>query len=367
MLKILAPSRKPIPSKRDGRHQKSSTLTFLSVNNNIITIEIGKHSFYVFKHLLVKQSAYFREEIGDSAHLRLGDDFTERDIFELYVKYLYSGKIHCKIDDGGTDDGGSSNGKEYELLCGLFVFAEKVQDVSTQNAVMDALLCKYDSVDDQDQHWLPPDNVVAEVYSWISEGSPIRRFLVDVCTWASEPKLLMENSDNLPKDFLLELAAHLLGKHVETRHSLDIPAGTKSCDYHKHAEGTECTTRKRKREAEQVARVARARVDTESNAVPTPQAQQTTFPPSQAQPTTIPPPQPQQFQGHLPQSHPSQTPFQPPSQYQPGHFPSPHPAQTSPRPTQNTLQPSSQYQPGHSAAPRPVQGPSLPPDFQRSS
>ncbi|KAK4542376.1 hypothetical protein LTR36_006833 [Oleoguttula mirabilis] len=143
---------------------------------------------------------------------------------------------------------------------------------------MDSLLCKYNITDDQHPfRWLPEDSVIAYVYENTSEFSPIRHFLVSVCTWASTPELLTQTPNRLHADFLLELAAHLLGNHVETRQSLDIPAEVKSCDFHVHAEGVECATRKRKRETEQAGQAGQA--EQPQRALPRTATAPTSFPP----------------------------------------------------------------------------------------
>ncbi|KAK5126457.1 hypothetical protein LTR85_010693 [Meristemomyces frigidus] len=345
-------------------------------DDSIITIEVGTHKFYVHRHLLVKQSRYFSAKLQGHTvgHMRLSKDATEladdddealEDIdevpFELYVKYLYSGKIHCKVGDGGEDDDGAMSDREYKSLCRLFVVAEKVQDVTVQNAIMDALLCKYNAV--TTQQWLPPDSVIAYVYDHTSEGSPIRSFLVNVCTWASTPALLTQTPNRLHEDFLLELAAHLLGRHVQARQDLEIPADVSSCDYHTHANGVECATRKRKREiehAEQVARVTRPCLAIASGTVPPGQAQQVSFLPTQPQQVYLPITQPQPTQPSYP--HPQQGQVIPPPPPQ-GYFPPPQPQQDRPQPpfpVQNPLQAPQQYQPARFVPPPPTQARPLP-------
>ncbi|KAK4542375.1 hypothetical protein LTR36_006832 [Oleoguttula mirabilis] len=123
----------------------------INPRESMVTVKVGIHKFVVHRHLLIDRSQYFTEKLNNGTTIRVRSRPTDDDIedddddgedddddcedaegitFEIYVKYLYSGKIQCEVGDGGEDHDGSLSNAEYKSLCRLFILAEKVQDVT---------------------------------------------------------------------------------------------------------------------------------------------------------------------------------------------------------------------------------------------
>ena len=138
------------------------------------------------KELLCEASTFFKAAF-DGGFLEAKDrtvEMSEDDVvtFKHFQVWLYSNKIYS------TDE--TENDIPWEVLTGLYIFAETRGASLLQNAVIDAYVDKQETL-----HSLPVSEI-ARVYDFTCENSPLRRFFVDCAakwmhtdsTWFSDQR-----------------------------------------------------------------------------------------------------------------------------------------------------------------------------------
>lgn len=109
-------------------------------------------------------------------------------IFDLSWDLVYSGRLDTcttrkyqyEIDALDEDTFKTQFGDEYHDLLTLYILAEKLQDIAAKNADITGVI-DVSQVVLEDGMWTTPSLKAADiVYEGTPEGSPLRRFLVDM-------------------------------------------------------------------------------------------------------------------------------------------------------------------------------------------
>ena len=167
----------------------------------------------------------------------IGLAYVDDGVFELFVKYLYSGKLAMQVDKSSTE----ANVDEWKLLCKLWIFGKHIGHVKLQNDVMDTLLHIYDEVvHEGTKEAAAPPKVVDYVYRYTKTGSKLRRFVVDTFVWACRPGHLDRCGHDFVKAFYRDLAAACIKELAPHNTNTGICGTVNSCDYHEHVDGAIC-------------------------------------------------------------------------------------------------------------------------------
>lgn len=151
------------------------------------------------------------------------------EVFEIYLHWLY-----CQTLPVQNDNPGFEGNTEYVQLAKAYVLGEMLQDVDFKDTVLDAILIKSRSKASDGQTWFPVGPAIRYIYDGTPESSAARRLLVDLYTYNGRAEWLTQwaNKDELPKEFLLDLAVATLAKRPRPPASLAQKAG--ACEYHEH-------------------------------------------------------------------------------------------------------------------------------------
>lgn len=200
--------------------------------------EQDRQNFTVHENLLRRSSDFFGaalKEVWLEARERLICLPTERPApFHIYVQWLYSACLFSKHTLSSTTSSCDAHRQEWETLVWCYQLASYIQDVSFKDTIMDAMMQWAVDVPQKTR-----DTVIksaAEIYDNTEEGSPLRRFLIDLSVWkVSTGAWTTEDASKVPHDFLLAVTAGL-SRRFESggtlRDMIDDNIGT--CHYHAH-------------------------------------------------------------------------------------------------------------------------------------
>ncbi|KAF2660741.1 hypothetical protein K491DRAFT_774638 [Lophiostoma macrostomum CBS 122681] len=173
-----------------------------TLDRPVVEITVGsekKESFCVHKNLICERSAFFANALkpewvkANGKKIELQDDDPE--IFSLYLQLLYTDKLPVKgretpkssdnlkkSSDREHDDFWRSKDAECIQICQLYILADKLQDVTSKNTVVDAiieLLQEIEVLEDADLGPFLDFDVINRVYDGTPESSPLRRLMTD--------------------------------------------------------------------------------------------------------------------------------------------------------------------------------------------
>ncbi|KAF2175636.1 hypothetical protein K469DRAFT_610122, partial [Zopfia rhizophila CBS 207.26] len=126
-------------------------------------------------------------------------------VFALYMQLLLTGHIPTKRHVP------ENCAKQQELLCRLYVLAEKVQDVNAKDKICDTILALFQKENRKTlgEIYMPGPTAINIVYKNALEYSPGRLLLVDLYTlYAQNLGDITKNA--VPKEFLFDLARTLM-------------------------------------------------------------------------------------------------------------------------------------------------------------
>lgn len=169
--------------------------------------------------------AYWETSTSGSVTLKEEDP----EVFDVYLNWLYCGTLPVQNDSPGQE-----GNTEYVLLAKSYALGEMLQDVNFKDAVLDAIFIKSHSKASDGHCWFPVGPVIRCIYEGTPESSAARRLLVDLYTYYGRGKWLTEgaNKDDLPKQFLLDLAIAALSTRDRPPETKAPKVGT--CEYHEH-------------------------------------------------------------------------------------------------------------------------------------
>ncbi|UKZ78420.1 hypothetical protein TrVFT333_006160 [Trichoderma virens FT-333] len=148
-------------------------------------------------------------ETSNSGSIALKEEDPE--VFEVYLHWLYFETLPVKNDNPGLE-----GNIEYVQLAKAYALGEFLQDVNFKDAVLDAILIKSRSAASDGLNWYPVGPAIRHIYEGTPESSAARRLLVDMYTYHGLGEWLTKwaNKDDLPKQFLLDLAIEALTKRA---------------------------------------------------------------------------------------------------------------------------------------------------------
>jgi hypothetical protein len=125
------------------------------------------------------------------------------EVFALYVQLLYTGHIPSKLAV-------YSSREEHSLLSKLYVLTCKFQDIAGQNATLGAMYAKSQELFVKTVVALPRSEAVAIIYSGTTGPCAARRLIVDLYISMGGGVLMQQPKDELPLEFMGELALSLM-------------------------------------------------------------------------------------------------------------------------------------------------------------
>lgn len=215
-------------------------------------------------------------------------------VFELYLQFLYTEKLPVKAislkedrskgqqnptpsssdsagdsnSEGGSSGGGDSNGETnhesdisesrsglyqedrngelgkvaghaYDLeimpLCNLFVLAEKLQDVTAKNAIVDVVVATSNEKRADGCYWYPGPDFINVVYSGTSTFSPMRKLPVDF--YINHEGVGVSTNRNYFKGFLVDC---LYGTMDVRDYPKDTSKTNDGSNYHEKPKTKDC-------------------------------------------------------------------------------------------------------------------------------
>lgn len=149
------------------------------------------------------------------------------------MHWLYNRKLAVR-----NDEPGSIGNEEYIHLAKAYVLGDFLSDSHFKDAVLDAILEKSTSTASDGQKWNPVGPVIRYIYDNTLDCSNARQLLIDLYTLHGRGDWLKDwaDPDDLPKDFLLNLAIALLDKRSQPKEATPLDA----CRYHQHKPNHSC-------------------------------------------------------------------------------------------------------------------------------
>ena len=211
------------------------SLLYRSPYDTIVVIVIGKgkekRDFNIHKTILCNASSYFKAALGGTWQeaKKQKFDFADEcfDVFDRFQQWLYSGRI--------LEDDETSTALSWDVLFGIYIFAEKRGVPKLQNEVIDTIIDKYTATEAASVHSF------RRIYDETPESSPLRRLLIDYT--ARRGKIKSEGNAAwfeesyrhvYPKDFLFDLCEAF---YDERKAKKSTNFRKFRCDYHVHVEG----------------------------------------------------------------------------------------------------------------------------------
>ncbi|CAO2656038.1 Nn.00g048410.m01.CDS01 [Neocucurbitaria sp. VM-36] len=184
-----------------------------SFNGSVVEVHVGgSHGdptiFFIHKNLAALRSEFFKRATGalwqqDKDHaIALPDD--DPDMFSLYLNLVYTKQLATK----GSD--------EWYKLCRLYVLVEKLQDLNAKNQVIDGMHAYFHDVvlnkAPSNMTCVLPAGATQELYEGTSAENKARKLVVDLYADYGYDDWLRESQDELPIDFVFDVATRLLQK-----------------------------------------------------------------------------------------------------------------------------------------------------------
>ncbi|KAG9593358.1 hypothetical protein KCU77_g6473, partial [Aureobasidium melanogenum] len=201
----------------------------------------NKEKYNLHKDLLCFYSGFFRAAFegsfkeADEGKIELPD--VKAEIFEVFQVWLYSHSL--RDADNYKDSSRRPQLLPCRTLAHLWVFGDKYQIPLLQNDSIDALLAKLEEENQADVA------VVHIAYQSTMQGSPLRRFAIDLCVFrmGHQPgeRTIFKEPDysNWSVDALVDFA-----RCMSNAWQLRLPWRTlplrDKCHYHIHANGERC-------------------------------------------------------------------------------------------------------------------------------
>lgn len=148
--------------------------------------------FIAHESFLTARSEFFRRAMNgnwkeaETRIINLPDDTAKA--FACYINYVYTGQLPTTSKTTSelkklTEDKFAYHVEDlYEIIFSVFVLSEKLQDITTKNAMMEAALATAGLIGIDGSTRGPSYDVVNAVYNSTPVGSPARRLVTDMWT-----------------------------------------------------------------------------------------------------------------------------------------------------------------------------------------
>ncbi len=174
----------------------------------------GQQIFYVADGLLTVSSEFLQTAMKKKWMEGKGRavDFPEvrPDIFEIYIKWLYRGRVFTPSKASKKSDGQADPSERFAVCAELYGLGESLLDREFQDCVIDTIISlRREEFEDEDgnmQRWSPEASTVARFYDLTPPGSPARRLVVELwvikgeASWVDELNLDDRNQVEFLKD-----------------------------------------------------------------------------------------------------------------------------------------------------------------------
>lgn len=149
-------------------------------------------------------------------------------IFEIYLQWLYTGKILVSTQNRG--------GPEYlawDMLAKAYFLGDRFRDGNFVDAIMDTIIAESNTVVNQCKYY-PIGHVTAMVYENTVENSPLRRLIIDQHVHHGAADWISESANyDMNKEFLVDLVKALFDNRPKPL--FEAPdQGINTCSYHAH-------------------------------------------------------------------------------------------------------------------------------------
>ncbi|CAI6338471.1 unnamed protein product [Periconia digitata] len=220
---------------------------FSRLDCDFITVVVGdeeeQRSFKIHEDVICDRSSFFRSSMkpewasmrSDPRTVELPED--SPNAFALYRTWLYSRKLpilptpptESNIEEDTCRSSLFGNPPEhYHTLAHAYVLGERLLDIQFKNTVMDTYVLFARGA--TGSRYYPTNDHVRIIYDGTTEGSPIRKFLVDI--WYCRGKVeWIENDGDLPQEFLAAVVREML-RARQTTDNLSRPWKLTHTQYH---------------------------------------------------------------------------------------------------------------------------------------
>ena len=186
-------------------------LTYRSFDSPILKVCVGTGqdaaTFFVHETLFTSRSELFKcatsqEFRGTEAHVvALPDD--DPDTFRLYLNLVYTHQLVTR----GTG--------QWLKLCRLYVLAEKLQDITSKNQIIDGMYAFFSEIAFQPTlsvniSRMLPAAATTELYEGTSKQSQARELVLDLYADSGNVSWLLSEQAKLPTEFICDVAVRLL-------------------------------------------------------------------------------------------------------------------------------------------------------------
>jgi hypothetical protein len=174
--------------------------------------------FMVHKQLLTERSLFFKKALSGNwieakeRKVKLPED--DHEAFHVYVNLLYTDQISpVPASQPGDLDPVTTATNEHVRYVNLYILADKLQDVETQNKALAALLTASLEIRSDQRRYIPGIPAIPKAYAYTTPGSMLRKMIVDIWTKYGNVGCLKPDMD-YPMAFLRECLASVLEKRV---------------------------------------------------------------------------------------------------------------------------------------------------------
>jgi len=198
-------------------------LTSRRLSGPLIEIRVGSgdhiQSFCVPEGLITSRSPFFANALdgtkwreGEERLIHLPDDYPN--VFSSYLQLLYQGNLPIRksINPSTKDKVAISKevsklmGEEMTLLADLYVFVEKIQDISSKCLVLTAFVESSTHKRADGLYYSPNSRTVKTLFDGTTNTDPIRKWLVDLhVLYSKESWIEGSTIDDFSVDFLFQV------------------------------------------------------------------------------------------------------------------------------------------------------------------
>ncbi|KAF1946600.1 hypothetical protein EJ02DRAFT_430537 [Clathrospora elynae] len=178
---------------------EDQTLSYLE--STMVEIVVGEDEvskpFFVHEELITTRSRFFQKALrkygrdediqwleGKERVVKLPDDDAE--IFAAYVQLLYQDRLPCYKPITATEAGSAlkqavhrTSHEEYDLLARLYVFCEKIQDVTAKGLLISAFVQASRKLREDGCKYYPAADQIKYVFEGTPDSDPLRQLFVD--------------------------------------------------------------------------------------------------------------------------------------------------------------------------------------------
>ena len=192
----------------------------------VVGEEPGQKRFSVHESFICSRSEFFRRAMnGDWAEreerlVKLPEDDPET--FGIYVNLIYTDSVATTVSD--VSDAASACASEFVALSKLYVLSEKLCDNAAKNATVDALWNLKNDTAPGSTRYAPTHEAINILYAGTPKTSLARQLMADMWT-DLKVSYVATVTDQLPRDFLVDLSISLLKDRPSSKPSVECKPG----------------------------------------------------------------------------------------------------------------------------------------------